>query len=200
MSAWGRRVWSGLLTAVLVAATGSGAALPVAAQSAQYKGLPVLSRELGSRIAPPGMTIELDWFLPAPTLADLLGTWSAFGSEHSFQNGAPNALNMTIYHVTLTNFARAMGTWCEAPPLVFEDRFADTLEQLCQWPQAGARDEDTLQAFWLGVMGYAAPRAEYEAWRDFFLGSTTYRDKPARETVSAMALAILMNPYVLLHR
>jgi hypothetical protein len=52
-------------------------------------------------------------------------------------------------------------------------------------------------AFWLAIMGYSAPEEEYQAWRTFFL-SSAYKDKPAGETVSAMSLAILMNPFLLL--
>ena len=46
-------------------------------------------------------------------------------------------------------------------------------------------------------MGFSAPREEYLAWRDFFLNSS-YRDKPAREAVPAMALSIMLNPHFLL--
>lgn len=169
------------------------------AQSAQFKGVAALSRELSARIAAPGLSVELDWFLPAPGLNDLLGAWSTFGSEHTFQNGTPNTLNMVVYHVTLTNFARTLGLWCQKPPLRFDDRFAATLGRLCTWPAATAKDDATLQAFWLALMGFAAPREEYEAWRSFFLTSS-YRDRPARDTVPAMALALTLNPYFLLHR
>lgn len=183
---------------MLAAAIWSSAG-PLAAQSAQFKGVAALSRELSARIAAPGLSVELDWFLPAPGLNDLLGAWSAFGSEHTFQNGTPNTLNMVVYHVTLTNFARTLGVWCKTPPLRFEDRFAATLGRLCTWPAAAAKDDATLQAFWLALMGFAAPREEYEAWRTFFLTSS-YRDRPASETVPAMALALTLNPHFLLHR
>ena len=52
--------------------------------------------------------------------------------------------------------------------------------------------------YWLSIMGYNAPEAEYVAWRDYFLAS--YQGRPAAETVSAMTLAITMNPYFLLHK
>lgn len=188
-----------MMAACGLAATLWSNAGPAEAQSAQFKGIAALSRELSARIAEPGLSVELDWFLPAPGLADLLGAWSTFGSEHTFQNGTPNTLNMVIYHVTLTNFARTLGAWCQAPPLKFDGRFAATLGRLCTWPAASAKDDATLQAFWLALMGFAAPREEYEAWRTFFLTSS-YRDRPARETVPAMALALTLNPYFLLHR
>jgi hypothetical protein len=70
---------------------------------------------------------------------------------------------------------------------------------MCTWPQADAKDEAVMLPFWVSLMGYSAPREEYEAWRKFFLTSS-YANKPARETISAMALAITLNPYFLLHR
>ena len=186
------------LLVVLALAICLGGARPWA-QSAQFKGMPALSRELSTRLAPPTMALDLDWYLPAPGLDDLVGTWSTFGSEHSFQNGTPNALSMVIWHVTLANLARNLGDWCVSPPLMFEDRFAATLRRLCGWPAPDASNDATLEAFWLSLMGPAAPRAEFVAWRDFFRNSS-YRDRSARETVSAMALAIMLNPYFLLNR
>ena len=194
MKRFGKLLTAGLMAAVLWSGAG-----PAAAQSAQFKGVAALSRELSARIAAPGLSVELDWFLPAAGLNDLLGAWSVFGSEHTFQNGTPNALNMVAYHVTLTNFANVLGQWCQSPPLRFDDRFAATLGRLCTWPAAAAKDDATLQAFWLALMGFAAPREEYEAWRSFFLTSS-YRDRPAREVVPAMALALTLNPFFLLHR
>jgi hypothetical protein len=106
---------------------------------------------------------------------------------------------MVIWHVTFSNFARNLGNWCKAPTLVFEDHFAHTLWRLCSWPQAQAKEEDTLLQFWVGMMGFSAPREEYTAWRDFFLNSS-YRAKSGRETIEAMSVAIMMNPHFLLHR
>jgi hypothetical protein len=182
------------LTLVMLLAS----ALPATAQTAEFKGMPTLSRELAPRLAPAGMTFDLDWYLPAPGLDYLLGKWSSFGSEHAFRNGVPNALNMTVYHATLSRFSTALGDWCKAPPLTFENRFAGTLWALCRWPAQEAQNDTVLLSFWVGLMGYGAPESEYQAWRAFFLD--TYRDKPARETVSAMALAIFLNPHFLLHR
>ncbi len=184
--------------AVLVAIA-AGCATPAAAQNSQFKGLPAISRELTTRIAPRGMSVELDWFLPAPGLDGLLGSWSSFGSEHAFRNGTPNALSMVIWQVTLTNFAQSLGKWCETPSLTFANQFAWTLGRLCAWPRAEATDEAVMLSFWVSLMGYSAPREEYEAWRSFFLTSS-YAQKPAREVIPAMALAITLNPYFLLHR
>ena len=185
--------------ATLVTAALATLAAPALAQQAEFKGMPTVSRELSSRIAPRDLPLELDWFLPAPGLDYLVGRWSSFGSEHSFHNGTPNALSMVIWHVTLNNFSGKLGEWCSKPPFTFESHFAATMTRICTWPQAQAKDEDTMLSFWVALMGFSAPREEYVAWRDFFLTSS-YRDKPAREAVAAMALAITLNPHFLLHR
>ena len=72
------------------------------------------------------------------------------------------------------------------------------MQKLCAWPAESAKSDAVLQEFWLSVMGYNAPEAEYAAWRDFFRQS--YGQRAAAETVAAMTLAITMNPYFLLHK
>lgn len=174
------------------------AAPPAPAQTAQYKGLAAVSKELSARLAPPGWTLDLDDFAPAEDLEDLLGTWASFGSEHAFRNGVPNALTLAIWHMTFAAFAQTMGASCAAPQLVFHQRFLETLRAVCAWPADSAKSEATMSAFWLAVMGYNAPESEYRAWRDFFLAS--YGDRPADETIAAMTLSVTMNPHFLLHR
>jgi hypothetical protein len=179
-------------------AVGLGAVAPAMAQTSQFKGLAAVSRELSSRIAPKEAPIELGKFLPAEDLDVLLGSWAGFGGEHNFRNGVPNSLNMVIWHATLSRFAAAMGESCAKPRLAFHPRFQATLRKMCGWPAAEAKSETALQEFWLALMGYGAPEAEYAAWRDFFRAA--YAGKPAAETVAAMTLAITMNPHFLLHQ
>jgi hypothetical protein len=169
-----------------------------AAQTSRFKGWAAISKELSTRIAPKGETLDLDRFLPAADMEDLLGSWSTFGSEHAFQNGLPNSISIAIWHAALSNFAKSIGASCRQPQLEFHPKFADTLRKLCAWPAGGARGDALLMDYWLAIMGYNAPEAEYVAWRDYFLAS--YKDRPAADTVTAMTLAITMNPYFLLHK
>lgn len=168
------------------------------AQSSQFKGWSAISRELSARIAPKDEPLDLDEFLPSEGMDDLLGTWTTFGTEHHFRNGMPNALNMAIWHVTLTGFAKAVGQSCTTPRLALHPKFIATLHKLCAWPAERARDERVLLEFWTGIMGYNAGEEEYAAWRDFFMRE--YARRPAAETIAAMTLAITMNPSFLLHR
>jgi len=168
------------------------------AQTSQFKGWAAISRELSTRIAPRDEPLDLGEFLPAEDMEDLLGTWSSFGTEHTFRNGVPNALNLMIWHVTLSGFANAVGETCESERLVFHPRFIKTLQQLCQWPLPAAKEERVLLEFWTSMMGYNAGEDEYLVWKEFFLRE--YRDGKPPETVAAMTLAITMNPRFLLHR
>ena len=184
-----------LLFALLALAL--SAATAIAADNApQLKGMAAISQELSARIATREEPFELDRFMPADGLDELAGTWADFGAVHRFSNGTPNPVNMVIMHASLSGFAEAMGKSCREPVLQLNDSFADTLEDICTWPKPAAKSDAVMSAFWLALMGYEAPKEEYLAWRDFFLASS-YRDRPATETVTAMTLAIAMNPYFL---
>jgi hypothetical protein len=188
---------AGLVCAAVLAVTVIMAAR-TEAQHAQFKGWAAVSRELSTRLAPPGTMLDLYQFVPANDLDDLLGTWYRFGDEHTFQNGSPNSVNMVIWRVTLSGFAKSVASSCGQPRLTFHQQFLATLRALCRWPAAEAKKDDVLLGFWLSVMGHNAPESEYAAWQEFFLA--TYANRPAAETIEAMTLAITMNPYFLLHR
>jgi hypothetical protein len=168
------------------------------AQDPQLKGLAVLSRELSARIAPRDTPIELDIFIPADGLDDLAGTWSNFGTQHTFQNGTPNPVNLVIMQAALSGFAASLSESCAKAQLPLHKQFLEVLRNLCTWPAAGAKTDAVMQSFWVSIMGYDAPVAEYDAWRSFM--RSEYADRPADETIEAMTLAITMNPYFLMDR
>lgn len=171
---------------------------PASASPAQFKGINTLSKELSARIAATESPIELDRFMPADGLDDLTGTWAAFGVEHAFQNGQPNAVNMVLLRLALSRFAKALAGSCSSPQLILNETFIETLEALCTWPSAEAKSEAVLQGFWLAMMGYNAPKAEFQVWRDFVL--KTYEGKRTQDAVEGMTLAIMLNPYFLLQQ
>jgi hypothetical protein len=188
---------AGVVCAVILAL--STALAPRAeAQNAQFKGWAAVSRELSTRLAPPGVSLNLHQFVPADDLDELLGTWNRFGDEHTFQNGSPNSVSMVIWRVALSGFAKSVAGSCGQARLSFHERFLRTLRTLCRWPAEEAKADAVLQEFWFSVMGHNAPQGEYSAWREFFLAS--YASRSATETIDAMTLAITMNPYFLLHR
>ncbi|MET0652532.1 MAG: hypothetical protein ABWY63_08430, partial [Hyphomicrobiaceae bacterium] len=87
-----------LAVALVAAVALCGAAADGAAQTSRFKGWAAISKELSTRIAPKGESLDLDRFLPAADMEDLLGSWSTFGSEHAFQNGLPNSISIAIWH------------------------------------------------------------------------------------------------------
>ena len=167
-------------------------------QNSQFKGWAAVSRELSTRLAAPGSSLNLYQFVPADDLDDLLGTWYRFGDEHTFQNGSPNSVSMVIWRVALSGFAKSVADSCGTPRSTFHQGFLATLRSLCRWPAPEAKADPVLLDFWFSIMGHNAPQSEYAAWRDFFL--TTYGQRSAAESIDAMTLAITMNPYFLLHR
>lgn len=193
-----RRAAAPLAAAICLLAAVLAISLPVLAQSSQFKGWVTVWKEVSARIAPPGMPLDVDQFLPAEDMEDLLGTWSSFGSEHTFRNGVPNPLNMMIWRVALTGFAEAVAASCTTPRLAFDKTFQATLSALCTWPAPLARSDEVLRAFWIGIEGYDAPESEYVAWRDFI--RQTYANRPASEALRAMTFAATMHPSFLLHR
>jgi hypothetical protein len=171
---------------------------PSAAQTSQFKGWSAVWMDLSVRIAPRDRPIDANQFLPSEEMDDLLGTWSTFGSEHTFRNGVPNSLNMLIWQVALSAFADAVAQSCTVPRLAFHESFTSTLRQLCVWPEAPASSDGVLEAFWLAIMGYSATPQDFAAWRDFFRAS--YAGRSAADTIKAMTLAITLHPSFLLHR
>ena len=168
------------------------------ADAARLKGLTALSKELSARIAPEDGPIELDRYMPADGLDDLVGTWAGFGTEHKFQNGMPNAVNMVLLRLTFSGFARSLAKSCASPQLLLNEQFYDTLEALCAWPAQEAKSDEVMTDFWLAIVGYDAPQEEYGIWRDFVL--RTYGEKKAQEAIEAMTMALMLNPYFLLEK
>jgi hypothetical protein len=169
------------------------------AKSAELKGLEVISTELSARIARAGNRIDLADYLPGDGLNELMGSWEAHGSEHQFRNGLPSPLNMVLYNAVMSELAENIGASCEEAQLDFNETFLQILQDLCSWPASTASNDVVLQQFWIAVMGYGAPEAEFWEWRSFVLRPET-RSLPAAEVVESMTLAITLNPYFLLQQ
>ena len=78
-------------------------------------------------------------------------------------------LNMAIWHVTLSGFAKAVGAIVHAPRTRLSSPLHATLHKLCAWPAAEAKDERVLLDFWPASWATTRSEDEYVAWRDFFL-------------------------------
>ena len=171
---------------------------------AQFRGWTVIGEDLSTRL---GVRLNMDRYLPAEGLDQLMGTWGASGSHNSFLNGLPNSLNILIWQTALRSLARDLAANCKprGQGLAVSAAFRATLQSLCRWPAPTAKDPVLLEKFWRSLMGgYVPPpdvATELNAWMAFFLNASSFKDKTdAAEVVEAMTLAILMNPYFLLYR
>jgi hypothetical protein len=186
-----------MLTVIIVAVM---AIAPATATPPQFKGLDALSSEISARIAATGTRIELADFLPADGLDDLMGTWKASSGQHHFHNGSPGPINIVLFSTVMSEFAERIGSGCVGQSeLLFNAEFAKLLQDVCDWPIDDDRSDAALGAFWGALMGYNAPRTEYEAWRAFALGPDL-AGAPAPEAVEAITLSIALNPWFLLQQ
>lgn len=139
----------------------------------------------------------------------LLGGFSGEGLHNDFRNGTPNGMNILLWQIVLSKFADDVAASCgtDNNPVYlgysysfkYNSQLAARLKPLCTWPSATAKEEDNLLQLWLSVMSFDAPKEEYEAWRDFFLASTSpFANGSNKDVLKAMLRAMLLNPYFLL--
>lgn len=171
----------------------------VFAQAAPFKGWQAIEKELTTRIGNGPGSLGMEKYIPAPGLEAFLGTWALAGSERAFTNGLPNALNLLIWQMSLSGLGKDIAKSCTRSDSRFNSAFRSVMSDLCKWPAPQGSDPKVLVEYWLAIMGHNAPEDEFLAWRDFFLTSS-YKSKPAAESIEAMTLAMMMNPYFLLKR
>jgi hypothetical protein len=135
------------------------------------------------------------------SMRQLLGVYSDLGGESEFRNGQPNSVNMLLWNWVIDDFASDIQTNCSQSSVRIGllSQVRDTINEICKWPNSDAKSETAMRNFWLAFMSYDAPPEEFDAWKEFFL-SSSYKDRPASETVRAMTLAILYNPHFLLRK
>ena len=182
-------------------------ALPAlaAAQAAEFKGAVQIGRELGERLLKRPRFDMNRYFVwmegeDSGSLLMLLGVTVPAGSGTQFINGKPNAINMLLWNHLFFGISRDIGNSCFADTgMEWNPGFRKALDGICQWPAPVAQDPKVMEEFWLALMSYDAPKDEFEAWRDFFLNSS-FKNRPAQETVPAMVVAALYNPHFLLRK
>jgi hypothetical protein len=133
-------------------------------------------------------------------LKQLLGAYVSDGTSSVFQNGEPNSVNMLLWNLVLYGLAEELEKNCSSSTsLPIRPPFRQSLDEICKWPQPSAKSEAVMRNFWLSLMSYDAPPDEFDAWKNLFLTSS-YQNKPAGQTVSAMVFAALYNPHFLLRK
>ena len=174
----------------------------------RFKGYVAVDLGMRQRLLAPGAANHLSGYLGAETdefsgLVSLLGGFSGGSGASQFRAGDPNAMNMVLWQMVLSLFSQDLAKSCDAPTpadaLPLNSAFSARLMPLCSWPTPAAKTPENLQAFWLAVMGYAAPQAEFAAWRDYFLAvDSPYANAAPKDVVGAMLLAMFLNPNFLL--
>lgn len=178
----------------------------------EFKGVAAIEAYLGSRLSM-NPTFQLRPFMRGPTdggffndngMRELLGVFSQVNGVTVFRNGTPNGLNLALWQAIFYRLSAQLATRCDqatdlaSPGGALKQSFVDTMRKVCAWPAAEARTDEALQAFWVSVMAFQAPKAEFTAWKDWFAGQETFQQKPGPEVVQAMLYAMFMNPYFLL--
>lgn len=141
------------------------------------------------------------------SLIEIMGGYSEIGPANDFRNGTPNALNMLLWQMVISGMSEDLASSCGSPSLLargsssykFNESFAGRLNALCAWPNPEVKNETNFLNLWWAVQGFDAPREEFEAWRDFFLSSSSpYANATHKEALTAMFKTMLLSPYFLL--
>lgn len=179
-----------------------------------YKGYNAINADLNQRVF---KNVDIIIFLQpsAPLqeigpLSSLLGSFSGQGSGNKFTNGTPNATNMLLWNLLMTNLAKHIGEQCDhvrnkttayigGQAIELQPIFKNILSFLCPMgKETNAPILDLSQTFWLQVMGYQASYDEYQAWLQYV--SDNKEGLSGKDRVEAMMLSLLMNPYYLLEQ
>lgn len=173
----------------------------------EYKGYQDINKILKVRAFVPGADpFELYRYLGAAgvSLSALLGQWNGFGVQSSFLNGKPNTINLILWHLALSGFAQDLARVCpdatEKPTFKTDSLnplLLKSLQTLCSWPDASAKNADNLMALWMSLMGFDAPYEEFLAWQEF-LHSPEMGQTPAAQALPDAITAIFLNPHFLL--
>lgn len=181
----------------------------------EYKGYVAINRIIQTRFLEPGATSSSfaighylgEYSSEIGGLSALLGGFSGEASSNDFRNGRPNSLNILLWQIALSNLAKDVAFSCRgsgAPQSLggrypYNPPFAARLKPLCSWPSPEVKQEATLLNLWQAVMGFDAPKEEYDAWRDYFLNPTSpFANASRDESIKAMFRSMLLSPYFLL--
>jgi hypothetical protein len=183
--------------------------LALAEGANRYKGYAEINQILKERVT--GITgFELGKYFGEPysapvagSLIELLGTYTGADIDGAFRNGAPNSMNLLVWAVLLSQFAREIGGTCpgltagKPLSLPLSEDFRRVLSPLCQWPKTVATSPVALKAYWDALMGYDAPSDEFESWLTF-ASQEAGSGSTAPTAISRITVAALLNPYFLL--
>lgn len=184
---------------------------PDNAVAANFRGAIAIDRILRDRLMAEDSSFSLGPYLSSfigsrvSGIAKLLGYHAGEGTNAEFRNGKPNAVNMVLWHMALSDLARDIARQCApgqnggTPPTQIELRPAlkKALAALCHWPAPRAQNAEAVGRLWNVVMADDAPNGEFEAFRSYALGETL-RHAPAPKAVAHLITGMLLNPHFLI--
>jgi hypothetical protein len=136
-------------------------------------------------------------------IATILGGFSGDGVENDFRNGKPNGMNTAVWKLAVKRFVYNLVD-CASP----DDRkrghykisrhLRDLIVKTCQWPQV---EKPYLTDLWTLLMGYQAPKSERDAWMALYLDvDSPFKEETGEDTLRAMIMTIMLNPYFMLNQ
>lgn len=142
----------------------------------------------------------------------LLGEYSEGGAHAEFRGGEPNPFGMLLWYQVAARFAEGLGGICQATPgdrtlnffsngtFFMSAAFAAKLSANCDRTLAEADLKANASSLWRSVIGIGAD-AEQEAWTGFFTDANSgFVPGGDSERISAMVLAMILNPHFLLEK
>ena len=186
------------------------------------RGYQSINNVFGSRILASEMIFEVGWFIDGSNetgetkgFRALLGSFQGGQGQATYQNGAPNAVNMLLWDLILSHASEGMSSICSpdetTPPYIrithgskirylrLKDSLASRLTAACTWSSDGTVRRDTLKKLWFGLMGFEAPSSELDVFVSYFGGdeSPVALLEP-KERVRVLTRAIFLNPFFIL--
>ena len=141
----------------------------------------------------------LDQSNMAGGLSDLLGAYNAANPKSKLENASPNAVNVLLWKILMTEVAKSLATFSCFSDTQLEMHFAEAAKHFCTEDIAASERSILLQRLWLAIMRYDAPRAEMDQWIDEIQKDDSIINNADRHfRLKNLYLSILMNPYFLL--
>jgi len=174
------------------------------------RGYYAINNILQERLLADDAKLDLSVYFESPTaeeqifggsLVDLLGVYKGDGLNSSLRGAQPNALNMTLWFLTLDGLARDLTKVCETGQaggdLKLNVAAQNALRGVCAFPEGDSMQTATLRSLWDAAMGFDAPEEEFTAWQEY-VRSEEFNYMTAKEAIPQMLMAVWYSPYFLL--
>lgn len=136
---------------------------------------------------------------PDGSLMTLLGTYEPNGGR--YVNGNPNALSMLVWNMVAQSMATGLSQECVGSGKfrsLFNENANEQVKRVCQWAKGKSFSEEESQQVWRLVVGYVAPKSEFESWRVFVSALEKRQSDSHSERAKNLWMSLLLHPYFLM--